>query len=456
MKKLNKTHYILLIGLINLIYWTITFILRKYNINQNTVNIIEGIELVSLAILMFLTLILNDNLFYSIPILTYVPFIFSRPFDILTIPLFLYISILLSIIGIVIHLIKYKLKIKIGKLFIGLSLFSLSLILGGLFVKENPMRLNQFFMMLAINTILLFVYTLFISKVKDVDFNLTSSIINTLSLIIISQVFIYYIFNPLNISTKTLNLGYGISNNIALLLLLTMPYSFYKATTYSNYKRYLYLIYTGIQYLVILISYSKGCIAIGFIGLLIMIILGFKYFKSNIKYYILTIISFLLFLSLLILIVQINNKSFIPNLITNIFKALDFTSLNGRSIIYKNMIIKSLDHPLFGHGIYYPFIYNIDSVINGYLWGHSTLIHSLFTTGIIGTIFLIYHLIEKYLSLIKNINPIKLTILLSFALSGLYGLFDLSYYYINYMIVLIIIFVLIDNEIERIIRFKHD
>ena len=45
MKKLNKTHYILLIGLINLIYWTITFILRKYNINQNTVNIIEGIEL---------------------------------------------------------------------------------------------------------------------------------------------------------------------------------------------------------------------------------------------------------------------------------------------------------------------------------------------------------------------------------------------------------------------------
>jgi len=39
---------------------------------------------------------------------------------------------------------------------------------------------------------------------------------------------------------------------------------------------------------------------------------------------------------------------------------------------------------------------------------------------------------------LRQINIEKIIIIFSFAMSGLYGLFDVSYYFMNYMILLII------------------
>ena len=68
----------------------------------------------------------------------------------------------------------------------------------------------------------------------------------------------------------------------------------------------------------------------------------------------------------------------------------------------------------------------------------------------IGLIGLLWHLFEKYYTLIKKINIEKLTLIFAYGFSGLYGLFDVSYFYMNYMIVLVITFIFAEQYINKI------
>lgn len=455
MKKFNQRFYIMSIGLLNLIFWVITFMCRRKEIASEYITIIEGVELIIIGLLMAVVLSIFDDLFYAVPIFCYVPFVFSRPFDIKTIPILLFVAIGFALIGVFIHIIRFRPKLKIGKMFIGFALIGISLIFGGLGVKENNARLTQILMMTFISIGLLLVYTLFTSGVKKVEFNIICDLINVLAAIIILQTFFYQIAYPETMIKKSLNLGWGVGNNLSLMLLFTMPFAYYKAIANSNYKRYLYLGYIIVQYITIIFAYSRGCMLVGALGIVIMFILGFKFFKDK-------LLSYIIICSISVGCVFIfgsyilnNNEEFkaaFDKIVVNGFK---WNSLNGRMKIYTDLIVKSFDYPLLGHGVYFPFTYNIDvQVEGGYQWGHCTFLHALFTTGIFGTILLIYHMVEKYYGLIKNFNLMKFTLLFSFALSGLYGLFDISYFYINYMIVLIAVLILSDNYMERLLNFK--
>ena len=59
---------------------------RKKGIDNNVLTNIEGIELLIIGILIAYVMIFYEDLFYAIPIFCYVPFVFSHPFDIRTIP----------------------------------------------------------------------------------------------------------------------------------------------------------------------------------------------------------------------------------------------------------------------------------------------------------------------------------------------------------------------------------
>lgn len=453
MEVLNKRKYILSIGLMNAIFWIITFLFRKFSVPNETIVIIEGIELFIIGILIAFSFSFFEDLFYAIPLICYLPFVFSRPFDIKTIPLFFYIATGISVIGIIIRFFRFKFKPKIGKMFFGLALIGVSLIIGGLNVQENEYRLTQFFMMIFVSIGLLAIYVILTSNVKKIDFSIICDLMNVLAVILLIQELTYYTTYPEDISHKALNLGWAVSNNLSLMFLFTMPFSYYKAITKSEKSRYGYLAFTGLQYVGIVLSYSRGCIVIGGLGLLFMIALGFKFFKNDLKRYIIVIICFLIVCFLFIIIICLFVEGYLEQLKHIIIDGIKLESLNGRIKIYSDWFMKSLDYPILGHGTYYPFMYYID-VKGGYQWGHCTFLHAMFTTGIIGTILLTYHMVEKYYGLIKKMNLIKFTILLSFVLSGIYGLFDVSYFYINYMVVLIVVLVLTDDYMERLLNFK--
>ena len=83
-------------------------------------------------------------------------------------------------------------------------------------------------------------------------------------------------------------------------------------------------------------------------------------------------------------------------------------------------------------------------------WAHCTFLQAAFCFGIIGLIAMIYHMIEKYFTCLKKINLEKSTLIAAYLISGTYGLFDVSYFFINYMILLLITFIMSDEYIETI------
>lgn len=455
MSNISKRFYIIAIGFLNLIFWVITFMCRKKGIDNNVLTNIEGIELLIIGILIAYVMIFYEDLFYAIPIFCYVPFVFSHPFDIRTIPFSLYLAIIIAAIGIFIHLYRYRIKIKLGKMFIGLAMIGVSLIFGGIAVSINEYRLTQFFMMIFVSIGLLAIYVFFISGVKKVDFNIICDLINVLAAIIILQTFFSQLAYPETLNDKKLNLGWGVGNNLSLMLLFTMPFAYYQAIVNKKLIRYSYLVYVVLQYFTIIFAFSRGCMMVGALGLFIMFILGFKFFKDEILIYTSIIIVALGGVLLAGNYILMHNPELVERLNKILIKGIKFDTLNGRMKIYTDLIVKSFDYPIFGHGIYFPFTYDIDLLVeNGYQWGHCTFLHALFTTGIFGTLLLTYHMVEKYYGLIKKMNIQKFTLLFSFALSGLYGLFDISYFYINYMIVLIVVLVLADGYMERLWNIK--
>lgn len=128
---------------------------------------------------------------------------------------------------------------------------------------------------------------------------------------------------------------------------------------------------------------------------------------------------------------------------------VNMENMNGRTPIYEAIVTAFKENPIFGKGMFSPFYNIIETGVGEYQWGHSTVLHTILTMGSFGVVALLYHFFEKYFYLIKKMNKEKFFVLMGFLLSGLYGLIDVSYYFINYMMVLIIILAIIENTISK-------
>ena len=124
----------------------------------------------------------------------------------------------------------------------------------------------------------------------------------------------------------------------------------------------------------------------------------------------------------------------------------EFESLNGRKRIYEEMLENVKEYIYFGRGLF-------DSPdkegTHEYLWGHNLYIHAIYTTGLFGLGALLVHLFQKYYVLLKKPNKKTIYVALAFFACGLYGLVDVTYYYLNYMIVMIAILALMEKEVRE-------
>ena len=95
-------------------------------------------------------------------------------------------------------------------------------------------------------------------------------------------------------------------------------------------------------------------------------------------------------------------------------------------------------------GVYHSFTDNPD-----YTWGHNTFLQTAYTLGIFGLIGMVYHHLEKYIFCLKKINLEKIIVLIGFVATDIYGFMDVSYFFINFMIVLIIILVALNSAFNK-------
>lgn len=456
---MNKTkrNYILFMMILNVIFWSITFLLRHYKVDSNIVLHIEGIELATLGVILFYNLVFKEDLFYSIIPLFFAPFIFSKGFDALTVPTYLISSLGIVILGFICRLFTRPFKFKFGKMFFGLLAIGISIILGGIFI-QSQYSLIQLLVGFLVCTLILLIYSYFVSSNIDFDFKLIAYLMTMLGIMIVLEEAIY-IFTQENftatITKINIHLGWGGKNNFSLMLLFTIPFTFYLMLKENNkYNMIFYQVAIILQTGGIFISYSRGCILISLFGSLFYLLFTYYYFRKDKTKLIITtsvlVVAAVGIVTLLIAL-ELYGIKILSAINKLILDGFNFSGMNGRLPIYKKFFELWSKQPIFGYGILYPNTLegHVDVGINAYQWAHSTLLQALFTGGIVGFVAMVYHLFEKYYLIIRNMNLEKLTLLMGYLLSGIYGMFDVSYYYINYMIVLIIIFVVSEKYIDN-------
>lgn len=448
MSKNRKVLGLFGIAFVMFVFWLFPYLGHNEVLSSKLIRPFEITGIILIGLGAGLSLSLKKDSYWFTILLVFTPFVFARPFSAKTIPWELIVAGALAVIGAIISLIRFKYKLKKGPFFIGLAIFAISCILGGA-LNFNELYLLQYVVISLIVTALLvlFVYLHSINSITFLDF---SWIMFALGLYISMQC-AAYLFTNHNfteiLSKKDLNVGWGISNNIATIMILLVPFTAYLIFHYQKWKTLFFAISVIPQSIAVIFTYSRGGLFAYILMLIAVFIYGFFVVKEKFTYFLLAMGAILsIFLILLVGMV------FKPEVMNRFFDIMSINKLDmaPRIEIYKTYLSNLKPNFIFGKGLFEPFIshFDIDVPESGnYLWGHGTWIHCLYTTGIVGVGAWLFHTVQKYVYLLKEHSKESMIVFFAFIFSGLYGMIDVSFYFINYMILFIVILTMFKNKL---------
>lgn len=430
-KYLNSRLYLLTVLIVSMAFWLIAYLSHNEKIDINIQPKIENISLLSFGIICFIVLVFNSNTFYFIPWVIFIPFVFARPFTALEIPKTIFVAAGIMGVGLILNLIIYRPKLKLGHFFIGLAVLCVAFVLGGI----NVLNDNSRFQLLLTTICVIFFLLLYvvIASSAHTDFKMICRMFTYLGIFLVFELVVYYMIQPdlkEALLNKFSNVGWGISNNVALMLLFTFPFTVYLVLTSKNIKTVAYILIMSVQCIAIVFTYSRGAIISMIIGIICLIPLSIWKAQDRITTAISIGVILLIIEAVLLYFYKTKTEDLLS--VTNILLNADFGDFNHRKVIYEDCIKSLKEFPIFGKGILATFQYD-----GTYDWGHSTIFQTVRTMGWVGIIGMSIHLIQKYFVLAYRPSLWKIITAASFAISGLYGLFDVSYYFINYMIPLV-------------------
>ena len=431
---------------------------KTYDWSSN-VNVVwfENITLLLLGLGIGLYLSFSKNTIYALETFIYIPFIFSHPFDGNSIPTFLFVAAGLALLGMIIHLIRFKVKIKVPKLFISFVIFALGLMLGGITTKADYL-LSQFLILLFASCGLLALLIFFNSTVKKPDFKYICDMLVIFGVFLVIQglmaVLIRVDFILELVNGRKVNVGWGMCNNIGVVLLLIVPIPFYYIFKDYSIKSFIIGLIAPLLFLYAIVFFmSKGSVMMAAAGVFGFYLIAFIYFVIKKQWKRLFVFAISLITALLLTFVVLYLLNFKIPVFKQFKEALDalhFDTLNGRVSIYKKVFERIKEYPLFGVGLWAGFDEGyLYEGFKGFDWCHSTLLQALYSGGLFGLGCMLFHLFFKYFYLIKKMTVEKIIVGLSFLISGLYGLFDVSYFFISYMIVFIVMTIFCDDVYQE-------
>lgn len=447
-KFLDSKLYVPVVFIVSFVFWLIAYLSKYRWIDESIYSEIENISLISFGVIAAILLILFKNTYYFIPWVIFIPFVFARPFDALTIPTCIFIGLGIMALGLVLNIIIYRPKIRYGKFFWGLLILCIAFVLGGINVK-NENFIFQFFLTTLCVVAFLCLYCLIASS-STVKMTEIARLFTYLGIYLSLQVIMYFLLREDSIIIlfliKGVDVGWGVNNNVALMLLFTFPFTLYLAIINKRFKMTIYTLITLFQIVAIVLTCSRGAIAALVIGIILLIPYCILKAKDRILF-ICIIVSIILAAIIAIYIFSINQPEDFQKIIDLVGK-INLETFNGRTPIYQECIDVLKENPIFGEGILAGFQPNEEGNVV-YEWGHSTILQTIRSMGIVGCVAMFFHLGQKYYVLLNKPSIWKIMVVASFAISGLYGLFDVSYYFINYMIPLILGMAMLEFEFHN-------
>ncbi len=440
-KFLNSGLYVALIFAITFISWsfyqeTPPHVFNIYNLSG--IFILIGF--------MFLILVLFNNTLYITPILISFLFILNKSdMDFETTVSFgwIYIALLLIILGPVIHFIRFKPKFKKGYFTLGLLLIAISYVISLLFlpfdIKAIPVSMMGF--------LYLGVYLFLTSSLKG-NMSYIFKIMLFANILLSLQVGLYvyrgFIAHPdLDFVDRLFmgwgrNLGWANINDMCFYIALTFPSYIYFIYKKPYRNMYLWLIMI-IPVILVLLSESRGGLigfTVSFIGVLL-----FNLIKGH-RVQLVQMIVFLLIISVIFFVYQEALFKWWDTFIKSFGEDLnDFST--GRIEIYKQGLDVFKAHPVFGGGWLSLQQLNPGSRLFMY---HSTPIQALAAMGIFGLGALIFHYIQVINFFFRSITLEKSLFIIGYLASQIHGIIDNVQYAVPYSVIMVIFFAIWENS----------
>lgn len=367
-KFLHSDYYLLAIGAVVLI--GSLFKMSNYGI-------LIGLLAIS-AILIFC-----DDITTSLPIIMLLPFAIepTKGFstDLITYYMPAIIGFIPLAIAIIYHIIKYS-RARKGAFSKPLFIISIAMLLGGVTLQNTEVALANVGWAILLGLFIFLVYYFFIGyckPAKNLDFpKYICKTALVLAMIVCVQLITLFLRSEDalgDILSKTIYLGWGVSNSIGCLFLITIPLTFY-LTLRSKYS-FVFVILAIIQFVMLVLTGSRGALLVGCIVTPLITIYTFIKCKNKLLYG----VAILIVITIVTAIILTNYEEFNKILSTILDKGLGST---GRTDLYKLAIEHFKNYPIFGVGTMY--LGNLQGKM--LTWYHSTFFQIIASFGIFGLI----------------------------------------------------------------------
>ena len=410
-----------------------------------------------LILLLSIVLVLFSNTLYAIPILAGFLFIISNSsitFDTLDQFGFPHIALILIFSSFIVHIMRFRPRLKIGGLFTGLLLIAIAYLIPLIYTEVSMKAV-----MVSSAGLVYFLFYLFLFSTtkgnKDYLFKLMIVISFILMMQLGTKIIRLFLDHPelsfievfgLGMTNNWgANFGWANINDVAFYLTLTFPAYVY--FIFKKPKNIIYWLLILLPILAVAVSGSRG----GLIGFFIVALLSFIFILlRGTKHHYLGIGIAIVGSFLLVLIsFDILKESFTTMLDMLNRGSIDAISSN-RIFIYVEGIKIFKENFIFGSG--WLSIDQLDASWRLFMY-HSTIIHVLATMGLFGLFALLFHYYQVFSVLFNKISLEKKLIMFGYIATQIHGLIDNVQFSVPYSFLIVFIFVIIEtSDIDTILK----
>ena len=396
----------------------------------------DGKPLISIILLFLMSISYKNGLSYN-PNFD-IPNIFDKTWVIVYSAILIGIVPLTAIFNFIVFR-QYKLAFKKSLMFLpGLIALGVAYVLGGIGPKYTPNNLlfSLSNILMIIGLVLYFSDLAFLNKKEDTMKYISMFMVVTLLVISFQVIGIYFINDVIvngTIDKVQIVTGWGIHNNFAGYICLSLPFIFYLMV--KEEKSWIYFLLIIFAGLTTILTMSRNGLLIFAIEIIIGLIAYIKIKKIKRKT---ILISALSLLWVFVLGFAIFHTQIIE--LFNHFIKLGF-SLNGRDELYKIAWDSFLANPIFGSGWFVfetttPDYYISPNPFSPSFKAHNIILQILSATGIVGLIGFIYYNYDLHIKVFKK-NSFEKTILyfaiLILMISSIFDNFFFDYGFERYL-----------------------
>ena len=392
---------------------------------------IELVGMCLLAVCVILTLFCCDDALPAFaPIITF-SFTISGFFNPDTYPravLAIFICLAaIAIGGFIWFFIRNKIKIKLGRFFWFFCAMLIAFLLSGITNAETDFS-RSIPLTLALGGGAFLAYFFFVNSVTKFDNVYFAKMFLCVGIIIMLELAVCYMgyhpeYTEIGDVKTQINVGWGISNNIGAILLLTVAMTFYLAVK-DEKLTILYIALAYLQYVAIYFSMSRGSILCALVALPFLFAFTVKVSKKRKAFLISLVVPIAAFLIIFIAfhdqLIQIAGR---------IYGVGTYSS--GRDIRYQMAIDDFLAFPIFGRGVFFT------AETGAMYWYHNTFLQFLGSAGVIGALTYLAYTYMKFKVLIIKGDLINKFILFGLIMWTAYSMLDCGSFLISQVMLVV-------------------